>query len=166
MNAEHEDPRSTRGKTGSTALESAATRARVVELRLAGVPLEAIAAQVGLSGRSGVHYHLTKWIENERPTTEMAEEFRQTQLARAEERYRRLSPKAMGEQDSETGEWLVEPDYQALAVIQRDGERMARMLGADLQAGAAVMAITAEGLAAFLGLRHQGFMASRHPARR
>jgi hypothetical protein len=99
-----------------------------------------------------VHYHLSKWIDSERPTSEMAEEFRRVQLERAEERYRRLSPKALGQRDPETGEWIVEPDYQALAAIQRDGERMARMLGADLQAGVPVMPVTAEALAAVLGL--------------
>ena len=83
----------------------------------------------------------------------MAEEFRQTQLARARERYRRLSPRAMGQQDPETGEWIVEPDYQALAAIQRDGERMARMLGADLQPGISLnMSVTAESMCQALGL--------------
>ena len=53
MNAERDEPKSTRGKTGSTALESAATRAKVVELRLAGLALDDIASQVGLSGSLG-----------------------------------------------------------------------------------------------------------------
>jgi hypothetical protein len=140
------------GKNRSTTLESAAKQAEVVKLRLAGHTLDEIATRVGLAGRQGAHYHVAKWIESLQPSSELAEEFRQTQLARAEERYRRLSPKALGQQDPETGEWLVEPDYQALAAIQRDSERMSRMLGADLQVGVAVMQVTAEGLAAVLGL--------------
>jgi hypothetical protein len=65
------------------ALESAAKQAEVVKLRLAGLSLDEIAARVGLAGRSGAHYHVTKWVESLQPSSEMAEEFRQTQLARA-----------------------------------------------------------------------------------
>jgi hypothetical protein len=120
------------GKTGSTALESAAKQAEVVKLRLAGLSLDEIAARVGLAGRSGAHYHVTKWVESLQPSSEMAEEYRQAQLARAEERYRRFRPLAMGEIDRATGESKREPDWQAVNAIQRDSERTAirrRQLG-------------------------------------
>ncbi len=81
----------------------------------------------------------------------MAEEYRQTQLARAEERYRRFRSLAMGERDEATGEWTREPDWQAVNAIQRDGERIARMLGADLERGLQVSVITREALAQVLG---------------
>jgi hypothetical protein len=120
MSAEHDEPNSSvrnGGKTGSTALESAAKQAEVVKLRLAGCSLDEIAARVGLVGRSGAHYHVTKWIESLQPSDELAEEYRQTQLARAEERYYRFRSLAMGERDETTGEWKREPDWQAVNAI-------------------------------------------------
>ena len=151
MGVEQAKSNSNGGKTGSTALESAAKQAKVVKLRLAGLSLDEIAARVGLAGRSGAHYHVTKWVESLQPSSEMAEEYRQTQLARAEERYRRFRPLAMGEVDEATGEWKREPDWQAVTAIQRDSERMTRMLGADLERNVSVNVVTAEALAAYLG---------------
>jgi hypothetical protein len=110
-----------------------------VELRLAGAPLHAIASEVGLSGPSGAHYHVTEWIKRLQPSTEATEDCRQVQLARAEERYRRLQPLAMGKRDEETGEYVTDPDYRAIAAIQRDNERIARLLGADLERDVQVM---------------------------
>jgi hypothetical protein len=133
MSVEQAKPNGNGGKTGTTALESAVKQAEVVKLRMAGLSLDEIATRVGLAGRSGAHYHVAKWVESLQPSTELAEEYRQTQLARAEERYRRFRPLAMGEVDEATGEWKREPDWQAVNAIQRDGEHMARMLGADLE---------------------------------
>jgi hypothetical protein len=151
MSVEHDEPKSNGGKTGSTALDSAAKQAEVVKLRMAGYSLDEIATRVGLAGRSGAHYHVKRWVDSLQPSSELAEEYRQTQLARAEERYRRFRSLAMGERDDETGEWKREPDWQAVAAIQRDGERMARMLGADLERGVQVGIITREALAEVLG---------------
>jgi hypothetical protein len=81
MGVEQANANSNGGKTGSTALESAAKQAQVVKLRLAGLSLDEIAARVGLVGRSGAHYHVSKWVESLQPSSEMAEECRQTQLA-------------------------------------------------------------------------------------
>jgi hypothetical protein len=157
MSVEQAKPNSNGGKTGATALESAAKQAEVVKLRMAGVTLDEIATRVGLAGRSGAHYHVTKWVESLQPSSEMAEEYRQTQLARAEERYRRFRPLAMGEIDEATGEWKREPDWQAVNAIQRDSERMARMLGADLERNVSLNLIpTAEQFAAFLNWDDQG----------
>jgi hypothetical protein len=152
MSAEQAKPNGNGGKTGTTALESAAKQAEVVKLRMAGVTLDEIATRVGLAGRSGAHYHVTKWVESLQPSSEMAEEYRQTQLARAEERYHRFRPLAMGEVDEATGEWKREPDWQAVNAIQRDGERMARMLGADLERNVSVNLLpSAEQFAAVMG---------------
>lgn len=152
MSVEQAKPNNNGGKTSSTALESAAKQAEVVKLRLAGLSLDEIASRVGLAGRSGAHYHVTKWVESLQPSSEMAEEYRQTQLARAEERYHRFRPLAMGEIDAETGEWTREPDWQAVNAIQRDSERMARMLGADLERNVSMNLIpTAEQFAVLMG---------------
>jgi hypothetical protein len=152
MGVEQTKANASGGKTGSTALESAAKQAEVVKLRLAGLSLDEIAARVGLAGRSGAHYHVTKWVESLQPSSEMAEEYRQTQLARAEERYHRFRTLAMGERDQTTGEWKRQPDWQAVNAIQRDSERMARMLGADLERNVSMNLIpTAEQFAVFLG---------------
>jgi hypothetical protein len=120
MSAEHDEPNSSvrnGGKTGSTALESAAKQAEVVKLRPAGYSLDEIAGRVGLLGRSGADYHVTNWIESLQPSDELAEEYRQTQFARAEERYYRFRSLAMGERDETTGEWEREPDWQAVNAI-------------------------------------------------
>jgi hypothetical protein len=136
MRPETGQSRATRGKTSSTALESAEKRAEIVKLRRAGWLMGDIAEHVGLAGPSGVAYHLDAYYADLKPSAELAESWRQNRLERAEERFKRLQPKAMGKQDEQTGEWLVEPDYQAWAVIQRDEDSLSKMLGANLQVDA------------------------------
>lgn len=131
MSVGHVEPNG-RGKSGAIALDSAAKRAEVVKLR----------ASLGCRSR-------TSQLQ---PSTELAEEYRQTQLARAEERYHRYRSLAMGERDDVTGEWTREPDWQAVAAIQRDGERMARMLGSDLERNMQIgIGVSREALAELFG---------------
>ncbi len=109
-----------------------------------------IAAGVGLAGKSSAHYRVTEWIKSLPPSSEAAEEYRQVQLARAEERYHRFRSLAMGERDEQTGEWKRDPDYRALAVIQKDNDRIARLLGADLQESMQVNLLSMEDISRLL----------------
>jgi len=80
------------------------------------------------------------------PSAELAEEWRETKLARADERFRVLGPRSLGKRD-EAGAWIEEPDYQALAALQREEDAISKMLGANLEAGATIGLLTREYLA-------------------
>lgn len=121
-------------------IETLEKRAQIVELAREGHSERAIAAMVGLS-KTAARYHLEAYRAELAPSSELAEEWRQQRLARADERFRRLSPLALADP----------PDYQALTALQREEESITKMLGANLELGLSVNVITAETLAGWLG---------------
>ena len=114
-------------------------RARIVGLAREGHTERAIAEMVGLS-KTAARYHLEAYRAELTPSSELAEEWRQTRLARADERFRRLGPLALADP----------PDLQALAALQREEESITKMLGANLEVGVSLSLITREALAAAL----------------
>lgn len=116
-----------------------AKRAEVVELRMQGKTLEAIAKQTGLAGGSSVRYHLNAWLKEQRPSMEQTEELRHLQAAQIDRLCDRIWP------------MLASDDY--LAVVDRLVklmERKARLFGLDLERGVQVNLLTAEAMAAAL----------------
>jgi hypothetical protein len=147
-------PRARVGSNGATAVQradTAAKHARVIELRVAGWTLEAIAAELGYADKSGVRYVLDKWVDDHAPTPESVAELRQRMLAQLDELHAAHWPQAVGDRDATTGEWRREPSEQSSALLLKIAERKARLCGLDrLQAGL-VATVTAEQIAAYLG---------------
>src|SRR4051812_39169841 len=105
-------PRPHVGSKGGTTLaraELATRHARVVELRIAGWTLEAIAAELGYADKSGVRYVLDKWVDDHAPTRESVAELRQRMLAQLDQLHAAHWGQAVGERDRETGEWKHPP---------------------------------------------------------
>lgn len=134
---------------GQTKIETLEIRSKCVDLAKRGWTQRAIANEVDLS-ESAVQAHLAIYRSGLVPSSELAEEWRATKLARASERYAALGPKAIGERDPVTGEWIVEPDYQALTALQREEEAVAKLLGANLEPSMGFAVVTREQLAALL----------------
>ena len=122
-----------RGRPSRTKNETLEIRKRIVDLSNEGYTEQAIAAEIGFAP-SAIHQHLAVYRESLAPSTKLAEEWRQTKLARHDERFRRLGAKALGKQD-EHGNWIVEPDYQALTALQREQDSITKLLGANLEVG-------------------------------
>jgi hypothetical protein len=142
------------GSNGSTSIERAdlaAKHARVIELRVAGWTLEAIAAELGYADRSGVRYVLDKWVDDHAPTQESIAELRQRMLAQLNELHAAFWPQAVGERDPATGEWVREPSEKSSELLLKIAERKARLCGLDRQQAGLVANVTAEQIAAFLG---------------
>lgn len=131
-------------------VETLETRKRIVDLAREGHTIRSIAAVMGFESPNAVSYHLDAYRAELTPSAELAEEWRQTRLARADERFRRLGPKALGRVDPE-GNWLEEPDYAALSALQREEESITKMLGANLEQGSFNITVTREALAHALG---------------
>jgi hypothetical protein len=138
-----------RGRPARTKIETLEIRARIVDLARQGHSQRAIAAEVGFQSANAVAQHLAAYRATLTPSTELAEEWRDTKLARADERFRRLRQKALGKQEDD-GTWIVEPDYQALNALQREEESIAKLLGANLEPGVYAPVITREALAELL----------------
>src|SRR5258706_14982578 len=118
-------------------IETLEKRARIVDLARQGHTERAIAEIVGLS-KTAARYHLEAYRAEITPSQELAEEWRQARLARADERFRRLSPLALADP----------PDLQVLAALQREEESITKMLGANLETGVTIgLNYTAEGMA-------------------
>jgi len=142
------------GSRGATALQradTAAKHARVIELRVAGLSLEAIAAELGYADKSGVRYVLDKWVDDHAPTQESIAELRQRMLAQLDELHTAFWLQAVGERDAATGEWLREPSEKSSELLLKIAERKARLCGLDKQQGGLVATVSAEQVAAFLG---------------
>lgn len=139
-------------KTGRLAkrVETEEMRAKAVELAKQGYSLRSIAYQLGYASSNSVSVHLEAYRASLTPSSELAEEWRAAKLARADERFRRLGEKALGVKDAATGEWIVEPDYQALTALQREEEAVAKLLGANLEPSLGFAVVTREQLAALL----------------
>ena len=121
-------------------IETLEKRARIVGLAKEGHSQRAIAEMVGLS-QTAARYHLEAYRAELAPSADLAEEWRQTRLARADERFRRLGPLALADP----------PDLQALAALQREEESITKMLGANLEQGGFNITVTREALAHALG---------------
>ena len=133
----------------SQPIKTAEARAKCVELAKAGHSIRSIANQMGYASTNSVSTHLDAYRSSLTPSSELAEEWRANKLARADERFRMLGPKALGQKD-ENGEWITEPDYQALTALQREEEAIAKLLGANLEPNVAVNVFTREALAALV----------------
>jgi hypothetical protein len=135
-----------RGRPKRSKLETLEIRARIVDLARQGHSQRAIAAEIGFESANAVAQHLAAYRATLPLSTELAEEWRNTKLERADARFRRLGPKSLGKQD-EHGNWIEEPDYQALAALQREEDAIARLLGAELQRGVQINLVSAEQMA-------------------
>lgn len=124
----------------SQELQSVETRHRIVELAKQGHSLRSIASQMGFASSNAVSHHLAAYRAALTPSSELAEEWRQTRLARADERFRRLAPLALADP----------PDLGVLAALQREEESITKMLGANLELGVSFLAVTREALAGAL----------------
>jgi predicted transcriptional regulator len=71
-----------RGRPSRTKDETLEIRKRIVDLSHEGYTERAIAAEIGFAP-SAVHQHLVIYRESLTPSTELAEEWRNTKLARA-----------------------------------------------------------------------------------
>ena len=131
--------------------DTASKHARVIELRVAGWTLEAIAAELGYADRSGVRYVLDKWVDDHAPTQQSIAELRQRMLAQLDELHAAHWPQAVGERDPETGEWRRSPSEKASELLLKIAERKARLCGLDRQQSGLVATVTAEQIASFLG---------------
>jgi hypothetical protein len=127
------------------------TRKRVVDLSREGHSVRSIMGIMGWSSPNAVQEHLVAYRATLTPSAELAEEWRETKLARADERFRVLRAKSLGEQDDH-GNWIKEPDYQALSALQREEADIAKLLGANIEVGVSLnVTPSAEALAALLG---------------
>ena len=118
-------PRPRVGSKGTTAMEradTAAKHARVIELRVAGWTLEAIAAELGYADKSGVRYVLDKWVDDHAPTPESIAELRQRMLAQ-------LRSSASRAQIGSHPEVAIEQSYQRLRVARDRPDGGVRPLG-------------------------------------
>jgi hypothetical protein len=142
------------GSKGASAVQRADTatkHARVIELRVAGWTLEAIAAELGYSDRSGVRYVISRWVDDHAPTQESIAELRQRMLAQLDELHAAFWSQAVGQRDPVTGEWVREPSEKSSELLLKIAERKARLCGLDRPQGGIVATVTAEQIAAFLG---------------
>ena len=131
--------------------DTAGKHARVIELRVAGLTLEAIAAELGYADKSGVRYVLDKWVDDHAPTPESVAELRQRMLAQLDELHATYWPLAVGVRDQATGEWVTPPSEAAAALLLKVAERTARLTGLDRHPSGLLAAVTAEQIAAYLG---------------
>jgi hypothetical protein len=131
------------GSTVAARLETAEKHARVIELTLAGWTQDAIATACGYSDRSGVRYVQQKWVTENQPSHEQTEELRQIQTAQIDALHEKLWPHVIGDDGK--------PDVQVVDRVAKLMDRKARLMGLDLQPGAQVSLITAEGLAELFG---------------
>lgn len=114
-------------------------RSRIVDLARQGHSERAIADLVGLS-KTAARYHLEAYRAELTPSSELAESWRQTRLARADERFKKLAPLALADP----------PDLGVLAALQREEESITKMLGANLEVGLHFTVVTREALAGAL----------------
>ena len=118
-----------------------AKRTNVVQMRLEGHTLDAIAEANDLASAGGVRYHLDAWLAEQKPSAEQTEELRQQQAAQIDAMSVKLWPRL---------EW---DDY--LAVVDRIVklmDRKARLMGLDLERNVNVNVLPdALQFAAFLG---------------
>lgn len=140
MSVMQSEPKRRGRPPGRTKLETLEIRSRIVELARQGHSQRAIAGEIGFAP-SAIHAHLAEYMASLTPSAELAEQWRQTRLARADERFRRLAPLALADP----------PDFAALAALQREEESITKMLGANLEHGGVFGLVTAEQFAAFLG---------------
>lgn len=105
--------------TSGTRLAAAERRERCVALRLGGLPIRAIAAELRCSP-GAVHAHLVHVLAEHRAgTAELVEQYRAVEGARLEELHRAVWPAA------------VAGDLAAAMVALRIMERRARLFGLD-----------------------------------
>jgi hypothetical protein len=139
MSVMQSEPKRRGRPPGRTKVETLEIRSRIVELAKQGHSQRAIAGEVGFAP-SAIHQHLAAYMAELTPSSELAEQWRQTRLARADERFRRLAPLALADP----------PDYAALSALQKEEESITKMLGANLEQAGIVGVFTAESLAKYL----------------
>jgi hypothetical protein len=136
--------------------DTASKHARVIELRVAGWTLEAIAAELGYSDKSGVRYVLDKWVDEHAPTQQSIAELRHRMLAQLDELHATFWPKAVGERDPATGQWVREPSEKSSELLLKIAERKARLCGLDKPQTGIVATVSAEQIASYLGWDAEG----------
>ena len=127
------------GNPNRPKVETLEIRARIVELARQGHSQRAIAGEIGFAP-SAVQRHLAEYMASLTPSSDLAEQWRQTRLARADERFRKLAPLALADP----------PDYAALSALQKEEDSITKMLGANLEQAGIVGVFTAESLARYL----------------
>jgi len=123
-------------KRNAVMLQSAAKRAEIIDLRMAGHTLEAIAAKVGLGSSQAVRYHIDAWLSEQRPSSEQTEELRQFQARQIDSLATRLEARV------ESDDYLAVTDRLVKLM-----DRKARLMGLDLTVGVTVNVLTRESLA-------------------
>lgn len=104
-------------KTAAGKAETLERERQALELRKAGLTLDAIAKQMGLSGAPVVHGMVTRALD--RIVTPVAEEYKKLELERLDALYRAMAPAAL------QGKWLAVD--RCLAIM----DRRAKLLGLD-----------------------------------